>query len=338
MRYYYNILLLLSFIIISCETKINKDIVVKINTTITDSNIIIGDNLLYTVKIISKKDIKYEYEDISFDTRDYKIRIISKTNFTKEKNNFIEKTYQYKIGFYDIGQFVILPFKIEYLYNNNIYKINGEDTTILVHPFSDGNKLPNMKGVVTIPMPEYVWIIIIALSFIIVILIFIIIFIVKYIKKKMRDKNIIKEDIEALNSLSNIDYNEYYKNQKFAEYYFELTMIFKTYLSKRFEHNILDMTTSEVNNLFKHKSFKDSDYIINMLEKSDYIKFAKQLAEIDIMKKDYDFCKSYIIEHGNLYTIKKKEEKINKKENKKREKARKRRLKREAKKNKNMEK
>ena len=71
-----------------------------------------------------------------------------------------------------------------------------------------------MKGVVTIPMPEYVWIIIIALSFIIVILIFIIIFIVKYIKKKMRDKNIIKEDIEALNSLSNIDYNEYYKEER----------------------------------------------------------------------------------------------------------------------------
>ena len=61
------------------------------------------------------------------------------------------------------------------------------------------------------------------------------------------------------------------------------------------------MTTSEINQLFDKKEFKKSDYIINMLKNSDYVKFAKQIPKIETMQKDYDFCKDYIIENGNLY-------------------------------------
>ena len=78
------------------------------------------------------------------------------------------------------------------------------------------------------------------------------------------------------------------------------------------------MTTSEINQLFDKKEFKKSDYIINMLKNSDYVKFAKQIPKIETMKEDYDFCKDYIIENGNLHDIlklKEKEEKKLKKKN-----------------------
>ena len=213
---------------------------------------------------------------------------------------------------------MIFPFKIAYEYNNQYKELNGDDINILVYSFSDGEVLPPMKSTVSIPMPRYVWVIILAAAFLIFALIILIFFIIKYLERKFNEKAIIKEDEEALNDLKNLDYKIYFNEKKCAEYYFELTFIFKRYLTKRFSFNIEDMTTSEVNNLFDENEFTKSEYIINMLKNSDYVKFAKQIPKIETMKEDYDFCKDYIIENGNLHDIlklKEKEEKKLKKKN-----------------------
>ena len=174
-----------------------------------------------------------------------------------------------------------------------------------------------MKKAISIPMPLYVWIIIIALLIIIVLIIFSVLFLAKYIEKKFNERLTVKEDTEALNALKNIDYNIYYNENKFAEYYFELTFIFKRYLTKRFRFNIEDMTTSEISKLFKEINFIESDAIIKMFTEGDLIKFAKASADIELMEKDYNFCKNYILSNGNLHTALKKEEKEKKKLNKK---------------------
>ena len=219
---------------------------------------------------------------------------------------------KYKLGFYDVGQFVVYPFKISYNYNNEYRELHGEDITILVYPFSDGETLPPMKGTIGIPMPKYVWLFVVLIVFAIIGIIILIFAVVKYIERKFNEKINIKEDTEALNALKLIDCNTYYNENKYAEYYFELTFIFKRYLTKRFRFNIEDMTTSEINQLFKENVFNESEYIIKMFEESDYVKFAKQIPELKIMQKDYDFCVDYIVKNGNLYTALKLEEKENK--------------------------
>ena len=77
------------------------------------------------------------------------------------------------------------------------------------------------------------------------------------------------------------------------------------------------MTTSEISKLFEENKFTESDTIIKMFTEGDLIKFAKASADIELMEKDYNFCKDYIIANGNLYTALKKEEKEKKKLNKK---------------------
>ena len=306
------IILLFSFnLFISCLNlnKIENGTNVSIKTKVSSLNITIGDDIIYEVKIISKKEIDYQFEDISFDERENQSRIIEVQNETKNIGNYKERIIKYRIGFYDIGQFVIFPFKITYEYNNRYRELNGDDINILVYSFSDGDTLPPMKSTVSIPTPRYVWLIILVAAILILAIIFLIFFIIKYIEKKFNEKAIIKEDEEALNNLKNIDYKIYFSENKFAEFYFELTFIFKRYLTKRFSFNIEDMTTSEINQLFDKKEFKKSDYIINMLKNSDYVKFAKQIPKIETMQKDYDFCKDYIIENGNLYNALKVEEK-----------------------------
>ena len=315
------IILLFSFnLFISCLNlnKIENGTNVSVKTKVSSLNITIGDDIIYEVRIISKNEIDYQFEDISFDERENQSRIIEVQNETKNIGNYKERIIKYRIGFYDIGQFVIFPFKIAYEYNNQYKELNGDDINILVYSFSDGEVLPPMKSTVSIPIPRYVWGIILAAAFLIFALIILIFFIIKYLERKFNEKAIIKEDEEALNDLKNLDYKIYFNEKKCAEYYFELTFIFKRYLTKRFSFNIEDMTTSEVNNLFDENEFTKSEYIINMLKNSDYVKFAKQIPKIETMKEDYDFCKNYIIENGNLHDIlklKEKEEKKLKKKN-----------------------
>lgn len=323
MKYLKKIILLfvlfVSCLNISCLklNNIERGTIISAKTKVSSINISIGDDIIYEVSIISKNDIDYKFEDISFDERVNQSRIIEVENKTKNIGNYKERIIKYRIGFYDIGQFVIFPFKISYDYNNQYKELNGEDINILVYSFSDGEILPPLKSTVSIPMPQYVWLIILAFAFLIFALIVLIFFIIKYIEKKLKEKAIVKEDEEALNYLKNMDYKLYFSENKFAEYYFELTFIFKRYLTKRFSFNIEDMTTSEISRLFDKNEFKKSDYIINMLKNSDYVKFAKQIPKIETMQKDYDFCKEYIIENGNLYDVLKLKEKEDKKLKKK---------------------
>ncbi|WP_300741309.1 hypothetical protein [uncultured Brachyspira sp.] len=300
-------------LLMSCSKQIDKNIIVNALSNISSVNVVIGNTIDYEVRILSKNNIDYNFEDLSFDDRDNKCRIISVENKTRNVGEYKERIIKYKLGFYDVGQFVVYPFKISYNYNNEYRELHGEDITILVYPFSDGETLPPMKGTIGIPMPKYVWLFVVLIVFAIIGIIILIFAVVKYIERKFNEKINIKEDTEALNALKLIDCNTYYNENKYAEYYFELTFIFKRYLTKRFRFNIEDMTTSEINQLFKENVFNESEYIIKMFEESDYVKFAKQIPELKIMQKDYDFCVDYIVKNGNLYTALKLEEKENKK-------------------------
>ena len=309
-------LLFIILIIISCSKKIDKNIIVYAKTSISSLNIMIGDVIEYQVNIISKEYIDYEFEDVSFDTRDNKVRIISVENKIINRGEYRERIIKYQIGFYDIGQFVIYPFEIKYDYNNEKKELYGEGINIFVYPFSDGDILPPIKNTLSIPISKYVLVFIVLFTITIIGIILLILFVVKYIDKRIKEKVKIKEDTEALNALKAIDVNAFYNENKYAEYYFELTFIFKRYLTKRLDYNIEDMTTSEINKLFTNSDFNNGEYIVKMFRESDYVKFAKQIPEFNIMKKDYDFCVDYIIENGNLEDQLKLEEKDKKKKSK----------------------
>ena len=212
------IILLFSFnLFISCLNlnKIENGTNVSVKTKVSSLNITIGDDIIYEVRIISKNEIDYQFEDISFDERENQSRIIEVQNETKNIGNYKERIIKYRIGFYDIGQIVIFPFKIAYEYNNQYKELNGDDINILVYSFSDGEVLPPMKSTVSIPIPRYVWGIILAAAFLIFALIILIFFIIKYLERKFNEKAIIKEDEEALNDLKNLDYKIYFNEKIF---------------------------------------------------------------------------------------------------------------------------
>ncbi|MCZ9960341.1 hypothetical protein OFQ54_00605 [Brachyspira hyodysenteriae] len=176
-------------LLISCSKQIDKNTIVNAMSSISSVNVIIGNTIDYEVRILSKNNIDYNFEDLSFDDRDNKCRIISVENKTRNIGEYKERIIKYKLGFYDVGQFVVYPFKISYNYNNEYRELNGEDITILVYPFSDGETLPPMKGTIGIPMPKYVWVFAILIVFAIIGIIILIFAVVKYIERKFNEKN-----------------------------------------------------------------------------------------------------------------------------------------------------
>lgn len=287
--------------LISCN-KIDKNVVVSAKTTLSSVNTYIGDALTYEVRILSRKDIDYSFSDVSFDEREDISRILSVNNKTKEIGNYKERIIKYKVAFYDSGQFVISPFTISYNYEGKDINIYGESMNVIVYPFSDGDVIPPMKGTLSIKMTNYVWITLIIISILIVLLIFAL-FRIKNIYKYSK-KKIEREDKEALLSIDILDYNTFFEKKKYSEYYFELTYIFRRYLTKRFSYAIIDMTTIEVENMLPYNSIDGQDRVINFLKESDYIKFAKKVPSLGDMKRDFDFCKDYIKNNGSVIDIK----------------------------------
>ena len=144
--------LVLFILLISCSKRIEKDTVMYAKTSVSSVNTIIGDTIEYEVRIVSKKNIEYKFEDVSFDDRNNKCRIISVENKNKDIGEYKERIIKYQIGFYDVGQFVIYPFKVSYNYNNKYEELYGEDVAVLVYPFSDGEILPPMKSTIGLKM------------------------------------------------------------------------------------------------------------------------------------------------------------------------------------------
>ncbi len=70
----------LLILLISCKKQIEKDTIIRAAYNISSINTIIGDTIDYEISIISKNNIDYKFEDISFDSRDNKCRIISVKN------------------------------------------------------------------------------------------------------------------------------------------------------------------------------------------------------------------------------------------------------------------
>lgn len=291
--------------------KVSKNVVVEARTKVKNISTIIGKEINYEITILSRDGISYEFRDISFDnTEDISRILLASTNNSKEAK--LNKTViNYKIAFYDIGQFVILPYQLSYNYMGSNYTIEGENLSIVVYPFSDGDTLPNTKKIFSLPIPFYVWIIIPCF----ILLVMLIIFFIKLIRKNILYKRGLlnrAEDVLALKELSMLEKMDYLKNALYSKYYFELTRILKVYISKRFLIDITGMTTIEIKKIVKENTIANRDEIFNLLDYADRIKFTKDIPEDSDIKMHTAFIKEYIKNNRNREIVLKEEKKNNK--------------------------
>lgn len=258
----------------------------------------VGEEINYNIKVIYRNDINMEFQTISFDETEDKSRVLSSNATIKNKGDYKEQNIDYMLSFYDTGKFLISGFSLVYTLNDKKEMIYGEDIEVTVTSISDGDTMPYLQRALKIKTPIYIYLLILLVLALLATGIF---FIIKRIKKKsvVVKENKLDEDKEALILLDGLYSKNYMSLSMQTHFYFELTEIFKNYLSGRFSTDIVKMTTSEFILHLDKNSIEEYESIISFLEFSDYVKFAKRSVSKINMEEHFYFCKDYIIKYKN---------------------------------------
>jgi hypothetical protein len=91
----------------------------------------------------------------------------------------------------------------------------------------------------------------------------------------------------TLIAIDKLEKERLWEKGKLKEHYIELSFILRSYLSTLYGINLLEKTTKETNILLQQKGLKEITIqsIINILNESDMVKFAKsQPEEIAVLK------------------------------------------------------
>jgi len=277
---------------------IDNGTVVYTRSEISKVSLYVGETINYNMKIIYRSDINMLFKDISFDDTADISRIISSNTTIENIGNYKEQNTYYELSFYDTGKFVISGFSLTYTVNNRKEIINGENIEVTVLAFSDGETLPPLNKPLDIKTPWYIYVFILLIIFLIGLVIF---FIIKKLGKKDKrvEINEVDEDKNALILLDNLYSKNYIRLSMQPNFYFELTEIFKSYLSTKFSIGLAKMTTREFVLYSDKNIIPEYEDIVSFLEFSDYIKFAKKSTDQRKMQSDFYFCKDYIIKHKN---------------------------------------
>ena len=117
----------------------------------------------------------------------------------------------------------------------------------------------------------------------------IIFFLIRYLRKKQKQKNILPW-IWATEKLNQLKLDQCETKSDIKKFYFDLTLIIKEYLNKRFDLDTVDKTDEELIIYLETKNFDDAllETIKNISKEALYIKFANEEALKVQAKKDLD--------------------------------------------------
>ncbi len=197
----------------------------------------------------------------------------------------------YEITAWDSGSFVItgptiliddsLHYFPDIQLNVDLVKANkGQDIYDIKEAFAD---IPDEPFNISRFLKEYGWIIAIAL-----------ILLISYLWMSRRNKHKPEPKIRELSlkdktllAIDALEKERLWEQDKLKEHYIELSFILRSYLSSRYEINLLERTTKETKLLLEQKGLHAETIrvIISILGESDMVKFAKSKPdEIAIMK------------------------------------------------------
>lgn len=121
--------------------------------------------------------------------------------------------------------------------------------------------------------------------------------------RKRKPEAIISESLKekTLKQIDELEAKEGY-NVDLKEYYFELSLILKRFLSTHYQTSIMEKTTSELERILaKAKLKKDiSDLILKLLMQSDMVKFAKSKPSVEEIKQVTNEARKVVIQISDI--------------------------------------
>lgn len=132
---------------------------------------------------------------------------------------------------------------------------------------------------------------------------------------KKRQTSSIQEEIKiipteppdriALNKINDLIENRAWENGQFKELYFDISYILREYLENSLYIKTLEMTTSEIISVRDELAIDDSLFIsfINVLTRSDMIKFARQVPAPEECRADLDSARQFVMDTVSVWNL-----------------------------------
>ncbi len=277
--------------ILSCATEDvqkNLSITSEIDTTIST----IGDIIHYSIYTSSNGDLPVIIKDFE------------KPDAMEVRNQiFVEgKSFKIEIVFWDTGNYVIPPIDVVFLYADSTEKLALQTDPIDIvivsstDPMSTGTIKP-VKDPLPVSRPLD-WKIILLLTTLFLTLAIMAWLSIKYKREKLIGPPINiqpQPDEIAIEKLKGLR-NKVHNNLDLKEFYVQISYILREYVEHSLYLKTLEMTTEDIKLLDNVLPFSDEEMKawLELLERSDLIKYAKMMPENNIYTQDLTTAEDFI--------------------------------------------
>ncbi|MDR3253612.1 MAG: hypothetical protein LBT07_01430 [Endomicrobium sp.] len=266
-----------------------------INSSLDKDKVFIGDIIKFTVKMRLPKNAQISVSQ-NFNFNDFDI-ISSNIKHISASENIYELTFN--IAAYKLGSLTVNPLTIFYIDSNgSANSFLTPETNVEVISIMENETVQNIKDIKSLKTLKIkaVYVCLIILTFILLFISIVSVTRIIIIPKKKQEQIEIDIKMQALKILNDLYENR--NNTSTRIFYYKMSEILRTYVSKQHNFDAMEMTTSEffdkikiffpkeINiNEFKHylKIFnltKYADFMPNEIETENNYNFTKKLLEL----------------------------------------------------------
>jgi len=260
---------------------------IQVETSVDKAEIYIGDLITYTVAITYDSTIELIPPPLganlgAFDVKDYHPDIESKLPDGRIRSETV-----FKVSTFTTGDYVIPPVPVIFIMPDSTKKaVLAEPVPIkvlsMLENAGDSVDIHPLKAQFEFQRDYtryYIWG---ALALVVVIGAVILIWTMIRRRKLKEEPVDMRPPWEiAFEKLAMLREKNLISQERYKEYYFELTEIYRRYLGRFFEIDVLEMTTEEFLERFDKIELPDNIYndSMSLLRYADLVKFAKQVPE-----------------------------------------------------------
>ena len=274
----------LFFIVFGLSTQVGLTQAPSLKTAVDKRHILIGEQLKYTVEAtlpVNTYQLTWFNVPDSFDH--FEIVIRGKID-SVEKNGILTCRQTLTLTSFDSGINVLPAQAIIFdpLQDDTSYRFFTDSIPINVSfsPMDSTETFHDIKSIIEVKdeIPLWMWI---GGAALLILLIVGIIYLVKYFKNRKKTVSLFQSKLtpfdEAMQSLSMLQKEQLIYLGAVKEFHTKLSDIFKRYLSRKTEKNVLNLTSSDILLLLNDTllSKGDTSVIAGVLRMADAVKFAK---------------------------------------------------------------
>jgi hypothetical protein len=256
----------------------------SVKTSVDRRQILIGEQIRYNVEATSPiNGYHVGWFNVPDSFSHFEMVIRGKID-TVEKNGILTYKQTLTLTSFDSGVYAIpsLPISFDPLGDDTTVNLFTDSIPINISysPLDSVQTFHDIKTIIEVKdeIPWWMWA---GGAALLILLIVAIIYLVKYLRRKKKEEPLFKSKLtpldEAMESLEKLHNDQLLYKGEAKQFHTRLTDIFKRYISRKMERNVLNLTSSEILMVLNDTllSRADTSLIADALRMADAVKFAK---------------------------------------------------------------